>query len=467
MKEDPEYSNDNESDFDQDFSKVKKQKMDFEGEEDWMDLISKELDSNQTGKNSTEGLKKVRQPLDFDEDDSSEGNTKAKLEILEITADNWASYTEMQILVRYLEDDLHVERFGDQKTFIMKDFDSRKNKLDKDTMEDVTNIENYLKSQPADVQKKIHDDMVNNMAGISELSTSEDSDGASNQNNSMTSDDIVHTESEVSNPLKLQKEKQELADLQKIKTNPNGNSMEGSLNAKDLMEMLGGPTAGEEKGGPGLVDMMKMMGGGEKDSKLDFGKLANAFSEMMKNPEMAKMMNGNLNEKGSADGIFGGLPTGEGNSIMDKLKNEEMDDVPIFKPQKLSLKEKFDLMNKKEELQKKFKKRGMVLLNKPKYGGNYEAKAKIEKVEVNKDSGDKDVFIDFGEDFEKKFSDNKTKKKEKEEPNRKLNNDITEEKKDKNMIELKDFDTQLKIPLLGKVGKYVKKEEKKSAQLVI
>ena len=132
MKEDPNFSND--SEFDQDFAQVKNSKLSLDEDNSWVQSIDNDLDDSTNQNSSTGTISK--NSLDFDEDDEDGGNVKAKIEILEITADNRTSYTEMQSLVRYMETDLHIQQFGNETGF-KDNFDERMKKLDKDSLDDI------------------------------------------------------------------------------------------------------------------------------------------------------------------------------------------------------------------------------------------------------------------------------------------------------------------------------------------
>jgi hypothetical protein len=465
-------------------TKIKKDDFDLSEEDNWMKMFSEEIgselssDSLISKKSNKEAQKKVQQqqPLDFEDDDTSEANIKAKIEILEITASNWASYTEMQILVKYLEEELQVKHFGDKDTFLTSDFDQRKSKLDKDTLADIQLIEEYLKKLGDEKRQKFHDEIINNMAGISELSNSEET-SASQESHSNKSN-MVHSLSEVSNPLKGQKESKEMDDLFNMDLPSKNNSMKDDFGG--LNSLFNGGKEGM-KGLENLGNLMKMMGslagtkGGEagtkedskKDTGFDFAKMAKSFADMMKNPEMAKMMKegDSKEEKGSGESKTDLFKQMENEYIPKDVQNKELDEEmegnmnSLLKEElnqkPLTQKQKWDRIRKENKIKKKLAKRGLGMAKKVAFKGNYLAKPMVEKVTVNKKTGDKDLFIDFGEGQIDEISSGDKKKedkKAKEEPKKEDNPDI---------VNVFNFDRSLNVSGLNKIGKYVKSDQTK------
>jgi hypothetical protein len=460
MKEDPNFSND--SEFDQDFAQVKNSKLSLDEDNSWMKSIDNDLDDS-TNQNSSTGTVS-KNSLDFDEDDEEGGNTKAKIEILEITADNRTSYTEMQSLVRYMETDLHIQQFGNETGF-KDNFDERMKKLDKDSLDDISEMKGYLKKLPQDDQIRIHNEFVNNMNEVSELTGSEDIEAGSNLNSALNG-------SEMSNSLDLKSENEQLEDLMASDSNQKGgNSGEGKVDMKSLMDMFGGLGGSDGKGnqlgdgksgdGPNFMDLMKAIGGAKGNDGLKG--LADTFSNLMKNPNMEDLTQGAIpdiprNPKGPLDlNNSTGLMKRINNPMLDKLYEGDGNILnkiaQATKPKKKeTLSEKFKRERKERNQKAKMKKNGFVIANKPEWGGSLLIAPKIEQTKVDKTTGDKDVFIDFGEAMEKKMN----PKKESDE------NSLSDE------LNKPNFNPNMSLPKMSKkIGPYLREKMKKERRLIL
>lgn len=421
MQEDPDQSQD--SEFDKDFDEVAKKKNSFADEDSWMDSIDPTSDTREAD-SQVNGQSKAKKTLDFDEDDSSQGNIQAKIEILEITADNATSYTEMQMLVRSMEVDLHIAELGDESKFIVKGFDDRKQKLDKDSLADVEAIKAYLKGQSHDEQVRVHNELVNTMNGVSELTSSEDL-GDGSLNSESLSDPSQFDRSEVSNPNKLAKEQQELQDILADSSDlKGGDSSDQKLDMGSLLKMFGGGGDGgqggaggaQPSGGANFMDLIKALGSEKGGAGLKG--LADSFDALMKNPEMANLVDKaadvtSKNGRSSSVDYSNGLMKNIKNPMLDKLfagNSKILEDIAqqSQKPaKKESLHDKFARETKEAKEKAKLKKKGIVLAKKPEWGGSLMISPTIEKTQVDQKTGDKDVFIDFGEGFGKEKSANK------------------------------------------------------------
>ena len=450
-------------------------KMKLDNEDDWMKEFSEEIGSSLSELSSNK--KSIPQvPLDFEEDDTSEGNMKAKIEILEITADNATSYTEMQILVQYLEQELHVAKFGDENTFIISKFESRKAKLDKDTLGDIAKIKEYLKNQNDEIRKKIHNEMINNMAGISELSYSEDSDTESKSTKSVN-DDMIHSISELSDPSGGKGTNNELESLLNLPGDDSGGNLNQKLSGPNLMNMLGGAGGpGGGQGNNGFMDFLKLMGSmsgtnNGKQEGMDLKKMVDSLGALMKNPMMENILKNGQKEqpKDDSNQLYERMAKQViPDNVRDKELDEEMKDGmnKLLKEEmnnkNMTQKEKWDSIRKQQKEEANLKKQGFGKLHKVAVKGDFFAQPEVEKVTMNKKTGDKDVYIDFGEieenSLKKQSKKNDKNPKEQKKENAKNNGDI---------VEVKDFKRTLNTDGLIKIGRYVKKPEEKKRGMIL
>ena len=444
------------NDFDDDFKEADKKNVVLDNEEDLTDP------------KTTVQIESKKPVLDFDEDDTGD-NIQAKLEILEITANNRTSYTEGQMLIRYIETDLHIPKLPLQENLLEDDFEQRKKALSQDELNDVNEIKSYIASKSPKEQTSIRNELLNNMNGVSELTGDEED---------VPLEDIPDNEShesqqslmDVSNPQKLAKENQELQDIMVDSKNTNDESGSDKMDMKDLMDMFSGS---DQKGGSGLfgsdsggspnfMDLMKSLGSNAKgDAASNLKNLANTFGNLMKNPEMAKMMGGGMDSSNNNKAPIS----------LDNFGVDGLEDKMIAPAKKESLKEKFAREVKETKQRKKLKKQGFALAKKPEWGGMMISKPKIEKTEIDKETGDKNVFIDFGEmekdNLKNSFSKDSENSNLKMNPKPTDNSQKLEEGLDKSS-NLMNVGHGLEINLgLSKVGQYTKIKRKEKRLILV
>jgi hypothetical protein len=339
---------------------------------EWMMGIDNDLDELDDSETKRSDQKAV-QELENKED--IEDNHKANLEILEITSQNRNSYTELQILVNFMESEMKIEKDGKEDRLMIKDFKFRKDNLTKDILDEIEVLKTFLKTRPRDEVKKLHNEIVENLQTVSEFSDSvsylsggsNDSDDNSNliQNSSNSSN--------ISNPDKL-KTMQDVKDLEKIIRDTNQREAQGvslkNMNMEDMLKMVSDMKPSKNP----LENLMKqnnkdpqkntflnlikgVIGDGgfnpdlmKKNLKESFNKLIDTpeLSNMVKklgNSEKFKQLKSNLNQKMPLPDISQLISNSMGNKSQDLPKiitggNNEMEKIQKLNVKKEQLFEK-------------------------------------------------------------------------------------------------------------------------------
>lgn len=103
---------------------------------------------------------------DKDEDDSP----SMDLEILKLTSENYVSYTQLQMILKYNETNNKIQVSDVEKNLKNEDFDTRVKKLSPDDNKKVTEIEHYIDSVSPTQKEKIQKEILDSLQDISELS---------------------------------------------------------------------------------------------------------------------------------------------------------------------------------------------------------------------------------------------------------------------------------------------------------
>ena len=242
-----------------------------------------------------------------------EDDDMVKMQIMQITSESRTSYTEMEILVDFMEGELNVKVLEPKGSLLRDDFEERKKNLAPENMDDVKHIEKTIKGKSSDEQQKIHDDLIEAMENVSHLSvdsstSSKESEDLeinrdllnSNQNVDEMPDfkDIQDLMSKAGvgkntqvgdgsgNTLDKGNKELTMDDLMKVMAPANDKKSKGKMDGdtakmlKSLTSILGSG-AGKGIGGGGIENGLKDNLKKSFDKMIDSGSLADIFKGMM------------------------------------------------------------------------------------------------------------------------------------------------------------------------------------------
>ena len=259
-----------------------------------MEKVDEDLDQLNEAKNTIPNDKSIK-TLE-NKSDGVEDNNRAKIDLLEITSQSTASYTEMQVLVNYLENDIHVKQFGSEEGIIQTKFDERRNKLEEDVIDEIEDLKVYITTLSREDQQKLHNELVQNLEAISDLNNSE-IESSIKSVESKSSETSNQSENSEQNDNEIPEQyKDKVKAFEKVIMNENSEEQNkiplDKMNLPDLMKIVTGKSKNDNPtDDPKFLNFIKgVMGQGGLDPEMMKKNLKQSFSKLLESPGIANMV---------------------------------------------------------------------------------------------------------------------------------------------------------------------------------
>ena len=280
---------------------------------DWMLDMDKDQDT-QPGRMRRKRITDGSDDKDVDEDQNNKD--KAKIELLEITAENRISYTEIQVVVKFMEDKLNVPKIAGEENLKESDYQERKSQLSEGIHVELGDLKKYVEALAPEKRIELHDELVQNLESISEFSfdpnTQTSAESSSGQSSSSASSESSSQKNDQPSKKPSDAEiKQNVKELNEIikKTSQDELKYTHSLdvekvqsllkdkltpkNAKDELSKLASFANDKDNSLKGLNGdklMDSIMGAGGVNPDVLKNSLTESFRKLISNPEMTKMI---------------------------------------------------------------------------------------------------------------------------------------------------------------------------------